>query len=226
MANRERGELRLVAQDRTYTLRLTTGACCELEDRTGQTLAAVIEGVNAGRATATRWLGWAALQARHGDEVCTVEAAGDVLTAAGGFEVVRPVLSAFMALNADDDTSEDGTGTEPVEDTRPGSQWRRLYLDARAGGMAPETFWSLSLRELWLELAATRQRQKQDRERDLSMAWWVASLSRQQRLPALTTILGRQARQRRTKPQTWQEMKAALMALTADSGKETKHGRR
>jgi hypothetical protein len=220
VANRERGERDLVARHRSYTGRLTVSACCDLEDRTGRTLVAVVDGVNAGLATYLRWMVWAALQDKHRKTVVTPAHAGAVIDAAGGMRVMRGWLAEFMALNADDKVetppATDGSG---VADTRPGSLWRRLYLDARCAGMAPRTFWSLSLRELWLELAASRQRQQQLQERDLALAWWTNGLARQKRLPKLETFLGRAQRKTRRK-QSWLEIKGAMNALmVAQQGK-------
>ncbi|HEX8030273.1 MAG TPA: hypothetical protein VF491_17485 [Vicinamibacterales bacterium] len=222
MANRERGELRLIARDRVYTLRLTVEWCCELEDRTDRPLKAIIVGINGGSAADLRWLVWASLQAKHEKELHSVEAIGDLIDLAGGIDVVAPVVSTFMQLNGNDDIADDdsiSSHDEPAEE--PGSQWRRLYLDARTNGLSPERFWRLSIRELWLELAADRRRQKHRRERDLSLAWWTESLARQKRLPSLEKLIGRATRQAR-KTQNWQQMKAMMTALAGVSPTDKK----
>lgn len=135
MANRERGEVTLAAHNQTYTLRLTTNACCELEDRLARAgevvherrllhatkdgpsttipvtrprlLDDVVAGVFRGSVRDLRWLLWAALQDKHSDTVPTPERAGDLIDSAGGVAGVTTQMMAFMTMNA-----------EPAEETR------------------------------------------------------------------------------------------------------------
>ncbi len=165
MANRERGELRLVARHRSYVLRLTVSAVCTLEDRTDSTLGEIITRINAGSATDLRWLFWAALQDRHAAEAETLEDAGTIGTNAGGIDGIMSALGRLIHVNEDD--SRDDQTNEPADaPPEPGSRWRRLYIDARVAGLSPEQFWGLSLRELWLERAAQRERDRDDLKRD------------------------------------------------------------
>jgi hypothetical protein len=56
-------------------------------------------------------------------------------------------------------------------------------------GLGIEQFWSLTPRELAMFFDADLWRQKQERERDLAMAWQVAMLARAKRLPSLASLL-------------------------------------
>lgn len=114
MANRERGEIGLVAKDGTdYTLRLTTNAVCELEDRSGRLFDDIVKGVMNGRVKDMRWLIWAAMQDHHAEAVTTPQAAGDVIDACGGLAVVSAQMQAFIGLNADDSPKEEGAEPNP-----------------------------------------------------------------------------------------------------------------
>lgn len=107
MANRERGELTLVAGGTRYTLRLTTNSCAELEDFTsGRTSDEVIAGVNKGSYRDVRLLLWMALRDRHGnlatDDQDCLKDIGDLIDAAGGRAVVVTVMRDLVQLNSDD----------------------------------------------------------------------------------------------------------------------------
>lgn len=110
MANRERGELGLVAGDQTYTLRLTTNACCELEDRAGKNYDEVVQNALRGSIRDIRMLLWGCLQDRHGDVVLTLDDAGRLIDDAGGIRGVIEQLQRFVTLNADDSKVERSTG--------------------------------------------------------------------------------------------------------------------
>lgn len=216
MANRERGEYTLVALDRSYVLRLTVEACCQVEDRTGVVLRTIIDRVNHGQASGCTALLWAALQDQHGLDVPTFAAAGAIVDTAGGMRRVMPVLSAFMALNRDDSPATDGEASE----ARPAAQrWRQLYIDARVGGLAPETFWRLSLRELWRELAAQHDQREAAHKRDRALAWHTAALTRTEKMPRFDKFVGSTAK--RATKQSWQDMKSAMNALMGITPKES-----
>jgi hypothetical protein len=101
MANRERGEMTLVAGAQTYTLRLTTNACCELEDRSGKHLDDIFRSAYEGGIRDLRWLIWAALQDRHADAANTPADAGRIIDDAGGIQGVLQQMIAFMKLNTE-----------------------------------------------------------------------------------------------------------------------------
>lgn len=99
MANRERGELALVVGGVSYTLRLTTNACAELEDRSGKPYQDHLDAWTTKRSVVSfRWLIWAGLQDQHADIAPTPEAIGPLIDQA---ENLPQVLAAFIALNLD-----------------------------------------------------------------------------------------------------------------------------
>jgi hypothetical protein len=111
MANPERGEMTLVAGEQTYTLRLTTNACCDLEDRSGHKLDDVFRRAYDGGIRDLRWLIWAALQDRHADQAKTPADAGRIIDEAGGIQGVLQQMIAFMKLNTE--------GQSKVQEVKP-----------------------------------------------------------------------------------------------------------
>lgn len=101
-ANPERGEMTLVAGDRTYLMKWTTNACCVMEGLAKQTFDELNLGASRGSVTALRWLLWAALQKHHGQAIRTADDVGDVIDAAGGVGVVMLKIIEFSLLNQDD----------------------------------------------------------------------------------------------------------------------------
>jgi hypothetical protein len=103
MANKERGEFALQVQDRAYTLRLTTNACCELEDfAQGRTWDQVMAGVRQGRMKDVRLLIWTAL----GNTIPTgIRQAGigeghrRLIDEAGGLAGILGQIQAFLQMN-------------------------------------------------------------------------------------------------------------------------------
>jgi len=126
MANRERGEMTLAAGESTYVMRLTTNACCDLEDRSGKLLDDVVRGAFRGSVRDLRWLLWGSLQDRHADTVKTPEDAGRVIDAAGGIQGVLAQVTAFMKLNAD--PSPPAKEAAPVDP--PSAQSDRAGVDS------------------------------------------------------------------------------------------------
>lgn len=210
MANRERGELRLVTPERTYTLRLTVGHCCELEDQTQQDFDTLTARVNRGRVVELRWLLWAALQPYHAPRFPSVESVSSVLDSTGRF-AIRASLQEFLQLNQDDSPPRPDERAKGESEPESGSLWRRLYVDARAHGIPTETFWAFSLRELWREMAAIRQYDQAERDARITQAWWIAALVWQRKLPELDQLL-KPSDPKPNRPQTWQEMRAAFRA--------------
>lgn len=212
--NRERGEYLLVARSRSYVLRLTVDACCRLESLTGRWLSDIIAGVNAGKASDARALFWGALQAWHGDAIQSLRCAGLVIDECGGIERGLVQLSAFMAINQDESkASADRKSDREAQKLEPGERWRRLYIDARKGGIASETFWGLSLRELWRELAALTEAREAEWKGQRELAWNTAALANAGfagKMPSLASFVGRKA-----PAQTVEQMRAALAMLKA-----------
>lgn len=81
-------------------------------------------------------------------------------------------------------------------------------------GLSPRQFWSLSLRELWNEFAAAKERLEQSVQRDLALAWHIEALHRQKQLPELSRLLRRHQR----RPQTIAEQRGVLEMLSAQMG--------
>lgn len=102
MANRERGEMTLNAGGREYTLRLTTNACCAIEDRTGKTVEEWIKLWHDKHSiTALRWCVWASLQDQHKTDVPTPEAAGDLLDSCDQ-ETMTKLMASFFLMNTEE----------------------------------------------------------------------------------------------------------------------------
>jgi len=116
MANRERGELTLVAGRTRYVLRLTTNSCCELESfADGRTSDDVIDGVNRGSFRDARLLLWMALRDQHPD-IATDDpdclfAIGQIIDQAGGRAAVLERLRELVLLNTE--TEEVGGAARP-----------------------------------------------------------------------------------------------------------------
>jgi hypothetical protein len=211
VANRERGEFRLVARDRDYVLRLTVEACCHLEDLADRTLSTVINGANEGSATDIRLLMWAALQPFHRKAAQTVTAVGSLIDRLGGVPAAHEAIGRLIALNLDDAPDDDDKQSESDTDKPPENRWRRLYIDARKAGIQPETFWSFSLRELWRELAAQREQREAEWTRDRVQAWTTAAFATAAfagKLPPFHKVTGR-----KQPKQTPEQMKAVVKML-------------
>lgn len=114
MANRERGEMILATPMHTYTLRLTTNACADLEDRSGKLVDEIIRGAYRGSVRDLRWLLWASLQNSHADTVLQPTDAGRIIDDAGGIQGVLAQMIAFIKLNADESAPKEG-GVAPAD---------------------------------------------------------------------------------------------------------------
>jgi len=117
MANRERGELTLVAGGTRYVLRLTTNSCCELEAfADGRTSDDVIAGVNRGSFRDARLLLWMALRDQHPDvatdDPACLDTIGSIIDEAGGRAAVLERLRDLVLLNTES-TEEPGGATRP-----------------------------------------------------------------------------------------------------------------
>jgi hypothetical protein len=100
MANKERGEMRLIAGEQEYVLFLTLNAACDLEDRSGKTFEELQTALTRrGSLTALRWLLWGALQHYHGAAIKTPQDAGKIIEAAGGISGLIDQMTAFITLN-------------------------------------------------------------------------------------------------------------------------------
>ncbi len=117
MANKERGEVCLVARDKAYTLAMTTNGACELEAASGRKLEQVFRGALSYSLVDMRWMVWGALQEHHSDEIKTPKDAGRFIDDAGGLAKVWTALNAFQQANADtstDQKAEAGKASDPL----------------------------------------------------------------------------------------------------------------
>jgi hypothetical protein len=121
MPNKERGEMRLVAGDQTYVLRMTTNAACDLEEFTGKSLPKLIDEVNGGSVRAIRAFLWAALQEHHSKTIKTIKEVGKLIDEAGGLEGVMEQLQRFAALNAAGGDQDGNPPTAQVGEKSPGA---------------------------------------------------------------------------------------------------------
>lgn len=84
MANREKGEVSLAAGDKTYTLRLSINALCELEDAFGKPVAEIVKMLQASdgvRISHLREIVQAALSDHH--DGLTLKEVGSIMSDAG-----------------------------------------------------------------------------------------------------------------------------------------------
>ena len=99
MANKERGEVAFEAGDKTYTLRFSIDAMCQMEEATGKGVVAITqEFADPGKirmATARAAL-WAALHEAHPE--LTLKDAGELIPAGGGLQVVLQKVSEAILL--------------------------------------------------------------------------------------------------------------------------------
>ena len=99
MANKERGEVTVEADGKTYTLRFSIDAMCQMEDVTGKGVVAITQEfadpAKIRMATARAAL-WAALHEQHPE--LTLMQAGELIPKAGGLQVVLNKVSEAILL--------------------------------------------------------------------------------------------------------------------------------
>lgn len=69
----------------------------------------------------------------------------------------------------------------------------------------------MTLREVFRECVIAKQRRQDEQDRDLSLAWHTALLTRQEKLPPLKQLLTQRAAHR---PQTIAQQRTMLQALS------------
>ena len=107
MANRARGEVSIQVGRKRYTLRPTISAYCELEDLLNKTHVEVMTDAARGSAKATRALLWSYLQAKHADEIDTVEKAGALVDEVGMLKIQEQMKALDEANQPSGDASGD-----------------------------------------------------------------------------------------------------------------------
>lgn len=93
MANPARGEVALRAAETDYTIKFSTNAICEVEDRLDKGLNTII--ANMERVTTVRALLWAGLRAHHPD--MTLAGAGEIIDRVGMAPVTEAIGKALTA---------------------------------------------------------------------------------------------------------------------------------
>lgn len=84
----------------------------------------------------------------------------------------------------------------------------------------------MSLRELWREFAAARQRWHDDYQQTLILAWHVAAFQRQKKIPGLKDLLKRaETSAAPQKPPTMAQQKAQLVMLSEYLGRSLRSGK-
>lgn len=93
MANPHRGEVAFKVADAEYTLKFSTNAICELEERLDKGLNVIV--ANMERLTTVRALLWAGLRAKHPE--VTIQQAGEMIDRSGmaaATEIIGKALTA------------------------------------------------------------------------------------------------------------------------------------
>lgn len=73
----------------------------------------------------------------------------------------------------------------------------------------------MTIRGLFREFVVALQREGDDHDRAVALAWHIAALERQEKLPDLKALL---SRRQRSKPQTLHQQRATLHVLSAQMG--------
>jgi hypothetical protein len=97
MANKERGEVSFEAAGKTWTMKIGTGAMCEIEAETGKSIAEVGQALGSEKTaslTLMRAVFWGALQHRH--EGTTVRECNDLIDEIGVQRVGELIGEAFQ----------------------------------------------------------------------------------------------------------------------------------
>lgn len=102
MANPARGEITFKVADTEYTLKFSTNAICELEDRLDKGLNTIV--ANMERLSTVRALLWAGLRAKHPE--VTIQQAGEIIDRCGMAEATEIIGKALsVAFSPPDETS-------------------------------------------------------------------------------------------------------------------------
>ena len=93
MPNPALGEVAFHTADAEYTLKFSTNAICEMEDRINKGLSSIVQGMD--RLSHVRALLWASLRAKHPD--VSMEKAGAIIDLAGMKETTVAIGKALEA---------------------------------------------------------------------------------------------------------------------------------
>ena len=92
MANPHRGQVDLVAGEKTYTLAYTINSVCELEEKLDKPLSTIVS--NMGRLSVVRAVLWAGLLHHH---KVSMDEAGSIMDEAGAAETMAAINKAVTA---------------------------------------------------------------------------------------------------------------------------------
>lgn len=108
MANVERGEGSVTWGGKTYTLRPTFDALCELEERLNKPIDQIMREMQEGRLSSVRSVMWCLLQDEHAAEFKALKDASRLIEGIGGVDKAMTVLYGVMGLNLETEASTGG----------------------------------------------------------------------------------------------------------------------
>lgn len=117
MANRERGEVEVIVNEKPYTLRLSNNVLCALESRTKRKWGQLLNDMSAVDVIALRETFFAALQAYHAKEFRTAEQVGNWMDDVGRFPKLSSILKDLISVN--EPPQAEGSGNPPSEPADP-----------------------------------------------------------------------------------------------------------
>lgn len=120
MANPLRGEVGVDVDGREYILRPKINACIQVEALTGKKFQAILQEAAQDSLDAFRALIWTYLQAYHGDEIKTLDDAGDWIDKAGGLAGLERKFIELNILNARPAGEDGGGNPTPAQATSTG----------------------------------------------------------------------------------------------------------
>ncbi len=113
MANRQRGEVGVVIDGKSYVLRPTFDSLCELEDLVDKPIDEIFKVLQEGRRSGLRAVVWCLLQDRHADTIKSLKDASAWIDAAGGEDVAIALVNRVLLVNAEEAPGGGDTGNPP-----------------------------------------------------------------------------------------------------------------
>ncbi len=114
MANPERGEVDLVAGERTYTLFLSTNALCAMQKRQSKTFGQILSSIMALDIEALRAMAYAVLQKHHANTFKTDDAVGDLIDVVSMKKVKDAMVELFtLSMPPEEEKKASGSANPP-----------------------------------------------------------------------------------------------------------------
>jgi hypothetical protein len=116
MANANRGEVSFEADGKEYTLRFSTNALCELEEKLDTNFIEVAKRLSDQanvRLSLVRAVVWAGLRDRHSE--ITLEQAGDLISNVGMLKIMQLVAKSFERSFSDGKRGGEGASPRPLK---------------------------------------------------------------------------------------------------------------